>query len=75
MGAKVPVSKRALLQRINRALAKQDQMVRTARRLDHNLGWYYRVDYMQNFLVEAHVDIEALGRDIGVLREWEDMSE
>ena len=67
------VSTRALLQRINRALAKRDEVVKTTRgdRLRFDLGEYYCVDYDRNLIVEDHIDLEDLGRELGVLKGWE----
>lgn len=76
---KVPITERALLQRINRKLKKENQVLRTARGFwagpnwyeDNNLGRYYVIDIYQNMLVDHHVDIEEMGRDTGALAEWE----
>jgi hypothetical protein len=35
------------------------------------LGQFYVVDYKRNFVVKDHVNPEALGRDLGVLRDYE----
>jgi hypothetical protein len=80
---KVAVSPRALLQRINRALAGDEEMVRKSRPriiegqtyYDHNVGEYYRIDFNRNFLVEPHVDLESLGKKLGVMHEWEALKE
>ncbi len=73
----VPVSKRALIQRINRALHHDGQRLRTARnartRLD--LGDYYVVDVSVGGCVDAHVDLEDLGRELKVLNSWEALDE
>ncbi len=80
--AKVPVTARALVQRINRKLRGVDQLLRKTR-YDHeagvngsesrawqDLGDYYVVD-LAGPIVEDHVDLEALGRKLGVLEPWE----
>jgi len=65
----VPVTIRALIQRINRKLEQNDQRLRTARASD--LGRYYILDFKHNSVVKRHVDPEALGRDFGVLKDYE----
>jgi hypothetical protein len=83
----VPVSERALVQRINRALAKEHgkvgsppfarvQLKKTkgARAL-FDLGEYYEVDVSRNFIREHHVDIEAAGRELKCLEPWEKLVE
>jgi hypothetical protein len=76
----VPVSERALIQRINRKLAEEDQHLRKARgaQAQSNFGSYYIVNQNRNWVV-AHargVDdgqawLEDLGRELGVLSKWE----
>jgi hypothetical protein len=39
------------------------------------LGRYYIVDLYHNLVVDTYVDIEQLGREIGVLAEWESLHE
>ena len=73
--AKSPVSARALLQRIQRVLQKRDELIRTTRggRAEIQLGEYYVVDVQRNAIVSKNVDIEALGRELGVLKPWEEL--
>jgi hypothetical protein len=54
---KVPITKRALIQRITRALAKQDEWLRYSRRQKS----YMVIDCVGNFLVE-HVDLHEKKR-------------
>lgn len=73
-GTKAPVAERALLQRINRALVKEGEVVKKTRpgsRLEQDVGEYYGVDTGRNFVSRKHVDLEALGRELGVLADWE----
>jgi hypothetical protein len=78
-GAKVPVSERALLQRVNRRLAKDNEQLRTARGFrdglyrheDSTLGRYYAVDLSRNVVTAAHIDLEKWGRELEVLKPWE----
>jgi hypothetical protein len=71
--AGVPVSLRALVQRINRKLADNGQCMKAARgeKARQEVGDYYTVDVRLNVLVEKDVDPETLGRDLGVLKVWE----
>lgn len=80
---KIPVTLRALLQRINRVLAKEDQRLytrRTARDGSHPRGWndtgsHYIVDLRRNLVIGTHVDPELYGREIGVLESYEALAE
>jgi hypothetical protein len=73
----VPVTTRALLQRINRALKKDDEMLKTTRgeRGRSDLGDYYVLDLNRNFVTRHDVDPEALGRKLGVLKDFEHIEE
>lgn len=75
---KVSVTIETVIQRINRKLAEKDEQLRqprSTRRERQNLGAYYVIDLRRNFVVDHHVDPEELGRDLGVLREWEQVKE
>jgi hypothetical protein len=69
----VPVTPRAVIQRINRKLKPDDRMLRTARspRVEQDLGRYFIVNFNRNRIVEQHVDLEDLGRELGVLAAYE----
>jgi hypothetical protein len=70
---KVPITERALIQRINRALAKEGQILRAARgeRSRAELGDYYIVDLSRNTVEAQHCDPIKLGKELGVLQAWE----
>jgi hypothetical protein len=72
---KVPVSERALPQRINRKLDK-DFVVKKTRgaSLQAELGDYYCIDLNRNQIVAKDCDLERLGRERGVLNPWEELS-
>ncbi len=72
-GKGVPVTLRALLQRINRRLLDDGETVRAARgdQARKDLGDYYRLDFKRNAVVEKDVDVEQLGRKLGVLQPYE----
>ena len=79
----VPVSERALVQRVNRKLRHDDRRLCAARGFwaegthydSTDLGRYYVVDVMRNAVVDRQVDLETYGRDLGVLASWESLSE
>ena len=74
--AKVPVTMRALTQRINRALRKGNGILKATRgdgRARQALGHFYVVDTSRNFIVDKDVDPEELGRKLGVLAEYEEV--
>lgn len=69
----VPVTTRATIQRINRKLAPDYQRLRVTRgeRWRGELGDFFVVDEFHNTIAQTHVDVEALAKDMGVLRAWE----
>jgi hypothetical protein len=80
----VPVSSRALIQRINRKLlADADgditraRQVRTPRggRAKQDLGDLFLLDVGRSFIVDHHLDLETLGRELKVLEPWEKLFE
>jgi len=71
---KVPVSERALVARIDRAMAKNGETLKRCRedsRWFNELGRYYTVNVSINGITDKHVDLEKLGRKMGVLSEYE----
>jgi hypothetical protein len=68
---RVRISRRALVQRINRALAKDGARLTAVRsRGGREPGDYHHVD--QNGRAKP-VDVEKLGRELGVLRPFEEV--
>jgi hypothetical protein len=65
----VAISERALVARINRKLAPDLEQLHKSRRLD--VGDYYLVDHRINGVIGKDVDVEALARELGVIKEWE----
>lgn len=67
------ITEKALLARINRKLSAEGEQLRKSRgaRCILDLGEFYVRDFSMNFVSETHVDPEALGRDIGVLKHYE----
>ena len=76
---KVPVTARAAIQRINRALAQDDMVLRTARGVQEhiNVGHYYVVNTRINGVVYRYKDVnlEDLGRELGVLKPYEQVAD
>jgi hypothetical protein len=77
------VSERALIARINRKLKKDNQALKRARGVtdgrrllpNSNLGWYYTVDFMRNWIIHTHINLEQYGRELEVLEGWEKLEE
>ena len=68
----IPVKRRALLARINRALRKDGKALRVSRpRARSFVGDHYVLNIYSNGIVEQYVDPEQLGRRLGVLNECE----
>ena len=71
------ISETALEKRISRKLAHDGLALRKCRSLtwlEVNLGSRYVLDLQRNTVVEKHVDLETLGRDLGVIRDIETLS-
>jgi hypothetical protein len=73
----VPVSLRALVQRINRKLAHDGEVLKKLRgeRYRAEFGTYYIVNLDRNCLETTDVDPVALGQELGVLAAWETVRE
>jgi hypothetical protein len=76
---KVPVSTRALVQRINRVLKSKQQQLKVARGRwaeETQLGRYFVVDLNRNVILDRpNLELEAFARELKVLAEfeaWED---
>ncbi len=65
----------AVIKRINRKLAHENEMLRTARgNFEPSLGSYYVVDLHTNSIVATHADPEKLARELKVIGSWEKVS-
>lgn len=76
--SRAPVSERAVVARINRALAKDNRTLRTTRadsRWYSNTGRHYVIDIAQNCILWTDVDLEELGRELGVLADYETIAD
>ena len=73
---KIPVSERALVARLQRALAKEGERLQKTRtqRARLELGEYFTVGE-SNVVARRGFEIEGFARKMGVLREYEEMVE
>ena len=69
----VPITIRALVQRINRKLAEDGEVLKAPRgaRALQELGDYYILDINLNAVLHKDVDVEELGRELGALKDYE----
>jgi hypothetical protein len=73
-GAKVPITKRALLQRLNRVLKPSAKLLKKAKATQARLmGEFYVVDTKRNAIAQKKVNVEKLGRKHKVLAPWEEV--
>ena len=63
----------ALMQRINHNLRAGAQRLQTARslQLEASMGHYFIVDLRRNSIQPQQIDLEELGRELGVLEDTE----
>ena len=68
-GMKMPVTTRAVIQRINRKLKPDLEMLRVTRseRMQQELGYYHVIDFRMNAIIHKNVDPETMARELGVL--------
>jgi transcriptional regulator of NAD metabolism len=65
-----------LIARINRKLGHNGERLCAARvggRLESNVGRHYVLDMTRNVVIDTHVDLETLGRELRVLRPGESL--
>jgi hypothetical protein len=73
---KIPIGERALLQRVNRALADQSRKVFRCKKNSATyaqLGDFYQVDSNRKQAVETHIDLVAIAKKLGCLKPWESL--
>lgn len=73
--AQVPVTTRAAIQRINRKLKADRQVLKKARgnAAKEDVGDYYVIDTERNILMRSRVDLTQFGRTIGAIENWEEV--
>lgn len=69
----VPVTMGALIKRINRVLNKYDEVLKVTRgqRMLFDVGQFYIINWRTNWIIDKYIDPEQLGRELGVLKEFE----
>jgi hypothetical protein len=72
---KMKVTERALIQRINRKLVHKGETLHIARgeRWYSDLGYYYITS--NNNLVAGHIKLDELGRELRVLKAYEEVAD
>ena len=77
----VPVTMRAIVQRINRKLAAdgyrrlKQSRGRPWKYLDREVGKWFLVDGSRNRVERTHVNPEQFAKELGVLQPWEHVRE
>jgi len=73
----VPVTERAQIQRINRKLRKEGEVLKTTggMRAFQDIGRHYILDTSRNVCVGKHFDLEDLGRELEVLAHYEHLAQ
>jgi hypothetical protein len=72
----VPISERALIQRLNRKLRDADLTVKTTKgRAELDLGRHYVLNRQINSIEHKNINLEEYGRKHGVLRDYEHLAE
>jgi len=69
----VPITRRTLIQRINRRLAPELKQLCASRdgRVRPELGDFYEINLNTAEVEVTHVDPEKWGQEMGVLKAWE----
>lgn len=74
----IPITTRAVFQRLNRALAKDLRVLKKCRessRWHRDLGDYYIIDADRNSIVDTHVDLEKLAKQMKLIQPFEKVVE
>jgi hypothetical protein len=73
----LPVTRRAIIARINRKLAPESRRLKKTRgmRFYQDLGDYWIVDHGRNAVDDTHVDVEALARELKVIHPREKITD
>jgi hypothetical protein len=71
------VTRRAIIQRINRKLAPYEEKLVKARgaRTKQDFGDYYTVHLRFNAILRMDPDLEDLAKEVGALKPWEHVEE
>jgi hypothetical protein len=73
---RVPVTERAIIQRINRKFATEKgkasrQLKKSKGSIKEHIGDFYILDPTAGGITTRFVDVEKLARQLGVLADWE----
>ena len=70
---KIPVTRRALMQRLNRKLRHDGKRIDASRtqQMRDQYGDFHMVDFTRNQLIEWHIKPEEMARELGVLKPYE----
>lgn len=69
---KLPITIRAVTQRLNRKLRLNAEMLKATRGNQwKEFGDYYVVNFRKNVVTHTRVDLEKMARALGVLKDWE----
>ena len=74
---KKKLTERALIARINRKLANDSQALKKCRENSqwfNELGYYYIVDETLNTITAQNIKLDKLGKELGVLAEFEELA-
>ena len=71
------VSTQAVIQRINRKLRPDLEMLRATRgeRMRLDVGAYHVINFRMNAIMHINVNPEAMARELGVLADHEEMAD
>lgn len=72
-----PLSRRAVIQRVNRILKPRMEALRTWRTSDirYKAGDLYHLDLNRNCILNLNVDLEDFARKLGAMQKWETIKE
>jgi len=72
----VPIKRRALIARINRAIAPDHQLMITRGDVAKSeMGEFWVRDNRRNYVARKDVDLEAYARELKVLQDYEKLAE
>jgi len=73
----VKITQRELVRRINQKIAKNIEGVKKSKDGEaHNeTDEYYTIEFDQNNIITTDVDIEKLGKELGVLKDFEKLED
>lgn len=72
---KVRVSVKAAIQRVNRKLDEEKVHRSRSARARLDLGDFYTINTRYNVIGQKDVDLEALAREVGALKDYEEIAE